>query len=136
MKYIFTQSTVRVAIMVLLLTTFLFASVVYAQESLKNPLNSNFSSIPAFIAGALKALALIALPIITLFFVISGFMFVMARGNQEQLKKAKMNFLYVVIGTILILGAWILATLIAGTVSEIATTGETPGFFGEGSSPY
>lgn len=121
MKYIFTRSTVRVAIMVLLLTTLLFASIVYAQEGLKNPLNSNFSSIPAFIAGALKALALIALPIITLFFVISGFMFVMARGNQEQLKKAKMNFLYVVIGTVLILGAWILATLIAGTVSEIAS---------------
>lgn len=87
--------------------------------ALDNPLNSNFSSIPAFIAGALKALALIALPIITLFLVYSGFLFVSARGNQEQLQTAKRNFFYVVIGAVLILGAWIIATLIAGTVSQL-----------------
>lgn len=97
-----------------------FASFADAQEvALKNPLNPNFSSIPAFIAGALKALALIALPIITLFFVISGFLFLTAQGNEEQLKKAKKNFMYVVIGALLILGAWIIATLIAGTVNQL-----------------
>ena len=90
-----------------------------AQEGLKNPLNSNFSSVPAFIAGALKALALIALPIITLFLVISGFLFVTAQGNQQKLDTAKKNFFYVVIGALLILGAWIIATLIAGTVNQI-----------------
>lgn len=103
------------------LTVFLsalsFAPVVYAQTGLDNPLN--FNSIPAFIAGALKAIALIALPIITLFLVISGFYFITAQGNQEKLKTAKMNFLYVIIGALLILGAWILATLIAGTVSQL-----------------
>ena len=99
-----------------------FALVPFAEAqdvALKNPLNPNFSSIPAFIAGALKALALIALPIITLFFVISGFLFLTAQGNEEQLKKAKNNFLYVVIGALLILGAWIIATLIAGTVNQL-----------------
>lgn len=104
------------------LTTFVavvsFASVALAQEvALKNPLN--FNSIPAFIAGALKALALIALPIITLFLVISGFYFITAQGNQEKLNTAKKNFFYVIIGALLILGAWILATLIAGTVSQL-----------------
>ncbi|MBI2612599.1 hypothetical protein HYW59_02190 [Candidatus Kaiserbacteria bacterium] len=84
---------------------------------LQNPLN--FCSIPEFIAGALKALAMIALPIITLFLVISGFYFITAQGNQDKLQKAKLNFFYVVIGALLILGAWILATLIAGTVSQL-----------------
>ncbi len=90
-----------------------------AQTGLNNPLNSNFSSVPAFIAGALKALAMIALPVITLFLVISGFLFITAQGNQQKLETAKKNFAYVIIGALLILGAWILATLIAGTISQL-----------------
>ena len=91
-----------------------------AQGPLQNPLN--FCSIPEFLAGALKALAMIALPIITLFLVISGFLFVTAQGNEQKLSKAKLNFLYVVIGALLILGAWIIATLIAGTVNQLTGT--------------
>lgn len=125
MKYIIRNSTVRTALIALICAALFLAPEVYAQTGLQNPLNSNFSSVPAFIAGALKAISLIALPVISLFFVISGFMFVMARGNEEQLKKAKTNFVYVVIGALLILGAWIIATIIAGTVSEIAGSGTT-----------
>lgn len=99
----------------------LYASLAYGAEptGLNNPLNSNFSSVPAFIAGALKALAMIALPVITLFLVISGFLFITAQGNQQKLETAKKNFAYVIIGALLILGAWILATLIAGTISQL-----------------
>ncbi len=94
------------------------ASIAFAQtQGLDNPLQ--FHDIPSFIAGALKALVVVALPIITLFIVISGFMFVMARGNESQLNNAKKNFFYVIIGAILILGAWVLATLIGGTVSQV-----------------
>ena len=105
---------------VLATSLFLFSMTltVEAQGPLQNPLNSK--TVPEFIAGALKALALIALPIITLFLVISGFLFVSARGNAQQLETAKKNFFYVIIGAVLILGAWILATLIAGTVNQIA----------------
>ena len=87
---------------------------------LANPLN--FGSIPEFLAGALKALAMIALPIITLFLVISGFLFITAQGSEDKLKKAKLNFMYVIIGALLILGAWIIATLIAGTVNQLTGT--------------
>lgn len=100
-------------------TVVFFGAIVEAQTGLNNPLNDNFSSIPAFIAGALKALAMIALPIISLFLVLSGFMFVTAQGNQEKLNTAKNNFLYVIVGALLILGAWIIATLIAGTISQL-----------------
>lgn len=98
---------------------FLFVSIAHAATGLENPLNSNFSSIPTFIAGALKVLVIVALPIITLFIVISGFMFVFARGNEQKLTDAKKNFVYVIIGAILILGAWVIATLIGGTVSQL-----------------
>ncbi|MBI4079734.1 hypothetical protein HY414_00710 [Candidatus Kaiserbacteria bacterium] len=109
---------IRRAIALLIISLLSLTSIAFAQEvALKNPLN--FSTIPEFIAGALKALALIALPIITLFLVISGFYFITAQGNQEKLSTAKRNFVYVLLGALLILGAWILATLIAGTVSQL-----------------
>lgn len=93
------------------------AQVAHADGGLQNPLKSQ--DIPSFIAGALKALVVVALPIITLFIVIAGFMFVLARGNEHKLSEAKKNFVYVIIGAILILGAWVLATLIGGTVTQV-----------------
>ncbi len=94
-------------------------STAHAATGLENPLNSSFSTIPAFIAGALKVLVIVALPIITLFLVVSGFMFVFARGNSSKLEDAKKNFVYVIIGALLILGAWVIATLIGGTVTQL-----------------
>lgn len=90
-----------------------------AQGGLQNPLNPDLSTIPAFIAGALRVLVIVALPFITLFVVYAGFLFVSARGNEKQLEKAKANFFYVIIGALLILGAWAIATLIGGTVAQI-----------------
>ncbi|MDB5238134.1 MAG: hypothetical protein JWM46_404 [Candidatus Kaiserbacteria bacterium] len=90
-------------------------------NTLGNPLNPSFSSIPNFIAGALRVMVQLALPILTLMIVYSGFLFVFARGNQEKLSTAKTNFMYVIIGSVLILGAWVIATLISGTVSQLTT---------------
>ena len=89
-------------------------------KGLCNPLNSSFSSIPTFIAGALKVMVQVALPIIALFMMYAGFKFVTARGNSEQINSAKDNFVAVIIGAILILGAWVIATLIGGTITQIA----------------
>ena len=111
------------ALVLVLLALFLSVSPAFAQTSgtLQNPLNSAFSSVPNFIAGFLKVVVMVALPIIILFIVYSGFMFVMARGNSEKLGQARENFLWVIIGAILILGAWVIATLIGGTVSQLTT---------------
>jgi len=121
MKHIaLTVSTCTVSVALLLASMTLVAEAATCggtQGGLQNPLN--FCSIPEFIAGTLKAIAMIALPIITLLLVYSGFLFISARGNASQLETAKKNFVYVIIGALLILGAWILATLIAGTVSEL-----------------
>lgn len=102
-----------------LASALMFVAVAYAEGGLENPLNRNFSTIPAFIAGALKVLVIVALPIITLFLVVAGFMFVFARGNSSKLDEAKKNFVYVIIGALLILGAWVIATLIGGTVTQL-----------------
>jgi hypothetical protein len=110
---------VRGAVAAIIAATFAFLdfSVAYAAGELQNPLK--FNDIQSFIAGALKTLVVVALPIITLFIVISGFMFVAALGKPDKLSKAKENFVYVIIGALLILGAWVLATLIGGTVSQV-----------------
>ena len=105
------------------LAYFALANIAWAASSdtLGNPLNPSFSTIPNFIAGALRVLVMLALPILTLMIVYSGFLFVFARGNQEGLSKAKVNLMYVLIGSTLILGAWVIATLISGTVSQLTT---------------
>ncbi|HUO56076.1 MAG TPA: hypothetical protein VMU27_01430 [Candidatus Paceibacterota bacterium] len=101
------------------------AATAHAQTSgctgscLPNPLSSGLSTIPQFLAAALKALVQISLPIITVFVVYSGFLFVTAQGNKSKLEDAKRNFFFVILGALLILGAWILANIIAGTVSSI-----------------
>ena len=95
--------------------------LVYAQsQTLSNPASgAGINSIGDFVAAFLKAVVEISLPILTLFIVYSGFLFVTARGNASKLEKAKENFFYVIIGAILILGAWVLATLISATATQV-----------------
>ena len=90
-----------------------------AEGGIQSPLKPEVSSIPAFIEAALKALVMIALPILTLFIVYSGFKFISAQGNSSKLEEAKKNFMYVIIGSLLILGAWVVATLVGGTVNQL-----------------
>lgn len=116
------RGTLRIALMLAALVAlqFLVFSFASAQsQKLENPLNPAFSSVPSFIEGVLRTIVVVALPIITLFIVIAGFMFVKARGNPGEITDAKRNFFYVMLGAILILGAWVLATLIAGTVTQL-----------------
>lgn len=94
-----------------------FAQDCGGSTCLQNPLK--FSSIERFIEGVLQALVMVALPIIVAFIVYAGFKYIMARGSVSGIQEAHRNFTYVIIGTILILGAWVLATLIGGTVSQL-----------------
>lgn len=89
-------------------------------KCLENPLR--FPSLERFVEGVLQAIVMIALPIITAFMVYAGFKFVFARGNPGQISEARKNFTYVIIGTIMILGAWVMATLIGGTVTQLLGT--------------
>jgi hypothetical protein len=95
------------------------SGVAFAQ-TLNNPTSgAGINNIQDFIAAFLKAVVQISLPILTLFIVYAGFKFVFARGNSGRLEEAKKNILYVVLGAILILGAWVLATLISSTATQV-----------------
>ena len=110
----------RVRIMTVAILLWAAALPVLAQsnsQTLENPLK--FSSLEKFVEGVLKAVIMIALPIIVAFMVYAGFKFIFARGNSSAISDARKNFTYVIIGTIMILGAWVLATLIGGTVTQL-----------------
>lgn len=61
--------------------------------------------------------------VVVVFFVIySGFLFVTARGNEEQLKTAKNAFVGTMIGAAVVLGAWIFSEGVANTIGKIMKT--------------
>ena len=80
---------------------------------------AGINNVPSLVAASLKALVQISLPILTLFIVYAGFRFVIARGNPDRITEAKNNFFYVLIGSILIIGAWTLAIIIGATASQV-----------------
>ncbi len=55
----------------------------------------------------------------TLYLLYAGFMFVIAKGDPEKLKKAKSALLWGLVGTALILTAEVLALGIGDTVKEV-----------------
>lgn len=124
MKYqMFMTKIQRSIVYVAPLLVIFAASYAQAQSncggSLCQPLNRAISSIPLLIAAALKAMVMVALPIISLFIVYTGFLFVLARGRPKELATAKRAFFYVMIGAVLILAAWLIANLIGNTVSQL-----------------
>ncbi len=85
---------------------------------LNNPL-TGISTIPEAINKILSIVIRIALPFIIIFFIWSGFKFILARGNPKAVTEAKNMFFFTIIGTLLILGAWTITNAIIGTVNAI-----------------
>ena len=87
---------------------------------LQNPLKGGgINSIAEFFEKLLQILILLAYPVIVLFMVYAGFLFITAQGSEEKLNTAKKIFLWTVIGALIVLGAQALLIAIKGTVTEI-----------------
>jgi hypothetical protein len=96
------------------------ASAVDACDPAKQLCNpTRFSSIQCFLKELLKIAAQIGSVIVVLGIIYSGFLFVVAQGNAEELSKAKRAITYTVIGAALVLGSWAFAVGIANTVNNI-----------------
>ena len=94
-------------------------SGVKINSGIKNPLSSSFGDIPSFIKGVLRFFLLIAIPIVTLAIIYTGFLFVTAMGNSEKLKTAKKALIYTLIGAALLLGSLVITDAIQGSVEQI-----------------
>lgn len=113
--------------LILAFTLFLPISTVFSQGQftgpsgeLKNPIK--YDTIKDFLTAMLDALIIIAFPFIVLAVVYAGFLFVSARGNEEKLKTAKRVFVWVIVGSLIILGAKVLSEAIKGTVDKIRSS--------------
>ena len=59
------------------------------------------------------------------YFIWVGFLFVQAQGSSEGIKKAKTTLVNVLIGTVLVMGAWAFAEIISRTINSVAGKGKT-----------
>jgi len=105
----------RILIFNLLLSfPFLFAQA----AAIENPIKGA-DSIEQLIAKIIDAAVIILMPLVVLFIVYSGFMFLIARGNTEALNKAKTNFIWVIVGVSVLLGAKVISAILKSTTEKI-----------------
>lgn len=86
-------------------------------EKLCNPLQ--FDSLGDFVAAFVRTARDVGILVAVVGLVYAGFLKVTALGDEEKLKKANKAFLWGVIGTAIMLGAWVIALAIQGTVNEL-----------------
>lgn len=84
---------------------------------LKNPLKScSFADLVQNIAEIVTEIGAF---IATIALIYAGFLFVTARGDVKKLDEAKKIFFWTIIGTAILLGAWVLAEAIQGFVGNL-----------------
>lgn len=88
-----------------------------AAVQLINPINYN--SLKELVTAIIDVIIQIAVPIAALFLIYSGYLFVSARGSEDDLKKAKSIFLWTLVGIAVLLGAKLLSGVIEGTIDQI-----------------
>ena len=84
-----------------------------------NPLA--FNDLTTFLQKVLEIVAQIGFPIIVLFMVYIGFLYISASGNPDKIKKAHSYFMWAIVGALLILGAQALSIAIKATVTQLST---------------
>ncbi len=84
---------------------------------LANPLKVN--TIQELLNLILQVVVTLAVPIIVLFIIYSGFLYVTAQGKPEAIKKATTAFTWTIIGGVIVLGASLLLTVITNTVNAL-----------------
>ena len=85
---------------------------------IENPIQGK-TEVKDIIASVLKIVVEIAIPIVVLMVIYSGFMYVMARGNAEAVEKAHKTLTWTLVGAAILLGAQLIANVLVDTVSNI-----------------
>lgn len=83
-----------------------------------NPLASKV--VVEMVHGLVSAVIYIGTPVLAVFIVWTGFLFVAAQGSAEGITKAKKMALQVTIGGVLLLSLWAIVTLVSNTLAELS----------------
>jgi heme/copper-type cytochrome/quinol oxidase subunit 2 len=84
---------------------------------LQNPIKSN--SVAEVMATFFNVLVQLGAVAVVLAIVYAGFLFVVSKGNPEELKKAKTTLFWTIIGALILLGAQVIASVIKNTLSSL-----------------
>ena len=88
-------------------------------QTITFPNPTPYESIMDLLRAVLDAIVRILMPVIAIMLIVSGFLFITAGGDVKKLETAKKTFIGTIIGAAIVLGAWALATAIAGTVQGL-----------------
>ncbi len=80
-----------------------------------NPLKSE--DIPDLLLKIIDVLLVFALPIIVLYIMYAGYLFVTSAGNAEKVTDAKNALLWSIVGGVIVLGARVIISVIQGTIT-------------------
>lgn len=81
-----------------------------------NPLKYN--TLAEFLSAFLSVVITIAYPLVVLAVIYTGFLFVKAQGNEEELKTAKRALVWTVVGAMLVLGAHAILLIVKDTLQS------------------
>lgn len=82
-----------------------------------NPIKA--TNLQTFLLQVVDILLVFALPIIILFIMYAGYLFVIAQGNPSKIEEARSALLWAVIGGVIVLGASVIYGVINGTVQAL-----------------
>lgn len=86
-------------------------------DTIPNPIRA--CSFADLIRDLTQIILIIGLPLSALMIIFSGFKFVTAGGNEEQLKKARSMFFWTIIGTAVIIGARVIAEAVVNFAKDL-----------------
>lgn len=87
-----------------------------------NPLGKDGpQDVTGYINAIINIILKVAIPVVTLAIIYTGFLFVEAQGNPEKITKAKKALTYTLIGAALLLGALVVVTAIKATVNALGS---------------
>lgn len=78
-------------------------------------------TIPEFLLALVDIVFLFGMPIVVLFIIYGGFLFVTAGDNETQITKARKTILWTLIGAAVLIGAKVIAAAIQATVLSLGT---------------
>ncbi len=88
--------------------------------TLINPLGASGSTLEGFLGSILDIVIRIGTIVVILMLVFVGYKFVVARGDPGEIKAAKDNLLWTVVGALILLGAKAIAIGIEATVKALS----------------
>ncbi len=109
------QSVVKSSIVAFIVAPII--TLAQGTKQLNNPLGG-FSTIDGLLVAVLNVVIIVAMPIVALYIIYAGFMYVAARGNPEKTQEASRALTFGVIGGVIIVGAIAILTMVQSLVAE------------------